>query len=81
MIGARFAAPTVALLTIATWLLDFLGPALRLPDLVQQLALSAHMGLPMVGLWDRAGIVACAALALGGVALGAVGLTRRDLRA
>jgi ABC-2 type transport system permease protein len=79
LFGARFAGPTVALLTILTWLLDFLGPNLDLPDAVQQLALSSHMGLPMVGVWDTAGIVACVVLAVGGVAAGAWGMSRRDI--
>ena len=77
--GARFAGPTVALLTILTWLLDFLGPNLDLPDVVQQLALSSHMGLPMVGVWDAVGMAACAVLAVGGAAVGAWGMRRRDI--
>jgi ABC-2 type transport system permease protein len=80
LFGARYAAPTVAGLTILTWLLDFLGPNLDLPDAVQQLALSSHMGLPMVGVWDVAGIVACVTLGVGGGVVGAWGFTRRDLR-
>lgn len=80
LFGARFAAPTVALVTIATWLLDFLGPNLDLPDAVAQLALSSHMGMPMVGVWDAAGVVACLVLAVGGIALGALAFARRDLR-
>ena len=81
LFGARFAAPAVALLTIVTWLFDFLGPALDLPDAVAQLALSSHMGLPMVGVWDAAGVATCLVLAAGGLALGAWGMQRRDLGA
>ena len=81
LFGARFAAPAVALLTIVTWLFDFLGPALDLPEVVAQLALSSHMGLPMVGVWDAAGVAACLVLAAGGLALGAWGMQRRDLGA
>ena len=79
LFGARFAGPTVALLTILTWLLDFLGPNLDLPDAVQQLALSSHMGLPMVGVWDAVGMATCVVLAVGGTAVGAWGMRRRDI--
>jgi hypothetical protein len=76
---SSWAAPAVALLTIATWFIDTIVPAFRLPDVVHQLALSAHYGLPMLGRWDVAGIAVSVALAVGGVALGAWGFTRRDL--
>lgn len=37
------------------------------------------MGQPMVGIWDPVGIVLCLALAFGGLAVGALGMHRRDL--
>ncbi len=77
---ASWAAPAVALLTIVTWFVDTIAPALRLPDVVHQLALSAHYGLPMLGRWDVAGLAATAALAVGGVVVGAWAFQRRDLR-
>jgi len=77
--GAWLAAPTVLALAIGTFLVDLLAPALRLPDWVEQLALTAHLGKPMVGSWDGAGIVACLVLAIGGVALAAWGMNRRDV--
>ena len=46
---------------------------------MQDLALSAHYGLPMVGQWDVAGVVASLVIAVGGVAIGAWGFARRDL--
>ena len=55
--GASFAAPTVLAVAIATFLVDLLAPALHLPDWVEQLALTAHLGRPMVGSWDAAGTV------------------------
>ncbi len=73
------AAPVVVVVGIGTFLVDFLAEALRLPDWVQQLALSSHMGEPMVGSWDVAGIVACLALAIGGLGLGLWGMHRRDV--
>ena len=38
------------------------------------------MGQPMVGVWDATGIVACLVLAAGGLAIGTLAFTRRDLR-
>jgi ABC-2 type transport system permease protein len=76
---SAWAAPAVALLTIVTWFIDTIVPAFNLPDVVHQLALSAHYGLPMLGQWDAAGLAASVALAVGGVALGAWGFGRRDL--
>lgn len=80
LLGPGFAAPTVAGLTIVTWLIDLVGGDLGVPDAVHQLALSSHMGQPMLGSWDVGGIVACVLLAAGGTALGTWGFARRDLR-
>jgi hypothetical protein len=46
---------------------------------VRDLALTAHYGLPMVGQWNAAGIVASLVFAIGGVAIEAWGFARRDL--
>jgi polyether ionophore transport system permease protein len=77
---SSWAAPAVALLTIGTWFVDTIIPAFKLPDVVHELALSAHYGLPMLGQWDVAGLAASALLAVGGVAIGASAFRRRDLR-
>jgi ABC-2 type transport system permease protein len=79
VVRAGLAGPVVALVTILTWLFDFLGPALSLPDPIQQLALSSHLGQPMIGIWDPGGIVACLVLAVGGIVVGVWGIRRRDL--
>jgi ABC-2 type transport system permease protein len=73
------AGEIAAVLVVATYLIDLLAPPLNLPDWVHQLALTSHMGQPMVGAWDPVGIVACLAIAIGGVALGAAGMRRRDV--
>jgi ABC-2 type transport system permease protein len=73
------AAEIAALVVVATYLLDLVAPPLNLPDWVHQLALTAHLGQPMLGKWDPVGIVACAVLAIGGILLGAWGMTRRDV--
>ncbi|HTK43878.1 MAG TPA: hypothetical protein VL749_00805 [Patescibacteria group bacterium] len=72
-------AEIVAVLVIATYLLDLLAPPLHLPDWVHQLALTAHFGTPMLGQWDPVGVVACLALAVGGTTVGAWGIGRRDI--
>ena len=73
------AAEIAALVVVATYLLDLVAPPLNLPDWVHQLALTAHLGQPMLGEWDPVGIVACAVLAIGGILLGAWGMARRDV--
>ena len=73
------AAEVTAVLVVVTYLIDLLAPPLNLPDWFHQLALTAHMGQPMIGVWDPVGVVACVVLAVGGIALGAWGVTRRDI--
>jgi ABC-2 type transport system permease protein len=73
------AAEIAALVVVATYLIDLIAPALQLPDWVHQLALTAHLGQPMVGRWDLVGVVACLVIAVGGVLLGAWGMRRRDV--
>jgi ABC-2 type transport system permease protein len=73
------AAELVAVLVIATFLVNLLAPALDLPDWIHQLALTAHLGQPMVGIWDIPGMLACVVIAIGGLLLGAWGLQRRDV--
>jgi len=78
--GTGAAGPAVALLTVIIWFDGIIAPALGLPDVVRELALTTHYGQPMLGVWDPAGIVASIVLAVGGVAVGAWGFQRRDLR-
>lgn len=77
--GAGVAAPTVLAIAIGTFLLDFLAPAMNLPGWVEQLALTNHLGSPMVGTWDLVGVIACLVLAVGGVAAGSLAMARRDV--
>jgi ABC-2 type transport system permease protein len=73
------AAELAALAVIATYLLDLLAPPLNWPDWVHQFALSTHFGMPMTGQWDGVGIVASLVILIGGTALGAWGMARRDV--
>jgi len=74
-----WAAELVAAFVIATFLVNLLAPALEMPGWVQDLALTAHLGQPMIGQWDVGGMVACAVIAVGGILLGAWGMSRRDV--
>ena len=74
-----WAAEIVAAFVIATFLLYLLAPALDLPEWVAELALTAHLGQPMIGNWDWVGMALCAAIAVGGIVVGAWGLARRDV--
>jgi ABC-2 type transport system permease protein len=76
---ASLAAEIAALVVVATYLLDLVAPPLKLPDWLHQLALTAHFGRPMVGEWDMVGVAACLVIAVGGILLGAWGMTRRDV--
>jgi putative exporter of polyketide antibiotics len=73
------AAGVTAFLVIATLLIDTLGAALKLPDFVLELSLYKHLGQPIAGVFDPVGIVAALVMVVGGLALCAVGLTRRDI--
>jgi ABC-2 type transport system permease protein len=73
------AAEIAAMVVLVTYLIDLVAPPLGLPDWVHQLALTAHLGQPMVGQWDPVGIGACLVIAVGGIAIGAWGVTRRDI--
>ena len=73
------AAEIAALAVVATYLIDLLAPPLKLPDWVHQLALTAHLGQPMIGQWDVPGVIACLVIAVGGILIGALGMTRRDI--
>lgn len=73
------AGEIAAVAVVATYLVDLLAPPLNLPDWIHQLALTSHLGQPMVGEWDAAGIAACAVVAVGGIALGSWGMQRRDV--
>jgi ABC-2 type transport system permease protein len=76
---ASIAAEAVAIVVIVTYLIDLLAPAFGLPEWVRQLALTSHLGQPMVGIWDWPGMILCAAIALGGLLIGAWAVRRRDV--
>jgi ABC-2 type transport system permease protein len=81
VVGTRFAAPVIVVIVLLTWFAQLVGPLLGLPEFVQNLALTNHIGQPMVGMWDWGGVALLLGIAVLGIAVGAVALKRRDLRA
>jgi ABC-2 type transport system permease protein len=81
VLRTSWAAPAVVIFLVATWFVQLLGPLLGLPELVRELALTAHFGQPMVGVWDLGGVAAALVIAVAGIGIGAWGFARRDLRA
>jgi len=80
LVRASIAAPVVILLTVGTFLITLFAVSLDLPEFVADLALSSHFGSPLVGEWDLAGVGASLVLGIGGLLVGAWGLSRRDVR-
>ena len=80
LVGPTWAAPVVFTVALADFLVDVLAPALGAPGWVQQLALTAHLGQPMIGAWNAGGMFACAVLAVTGLLCGAWGMRRRDVQ-
>jgi putative exporter of polyketide antibiotics len=79
LVRSSLAAVVTAFLVIATFVIDTLGAALKLPDPIIQLSLYKHLGQPMAGIFDPVGIAVAAAMVIVGVAVCAFGLTRRDI--
>jgi ABC-2 type transport system permease protein len=80
LVRPSLAAAAVIVVVVGLLLLDILGPLLELPDWVRELALASQYGEPMVGSWEATGVIASLVLAFGGIAIGAWGFARRDLR-
>jgi hypothetical protein len=82
-LGPNGAGKTTAVasggLAIAFYLVDTLGAAFQLPTAILDLSLTRHLGHPMIGTYDPAGVVVCFVLPVGGVTLGAWGIQRRDV--
>jgi ABC-2 type transport system permease protein len=79
LLRASVAGPVVLVVTIGMFLVDLVAPALRLPDWVANLAITSHLGRPMMGEWAWPGLALCLLLAVGGLAVGAWGMSRRDV--
>lgn len=79
LVRPGLAAPTTLILGLAFFLWDLIGSIAGFPDELLDLALNRHLGEPILGQFDGPGMVACAALAIGGIALCAAGMRRRDI--
>lgn len=79
LVRPSLAAPVTIILGLAFYLWDLIGSILKFPDELVDLALNRHLGRPMVGSYDEVGMLVCAALAIGGVLLCAMGMRRRDI--
>jgi ABC-2 type transport system permease protein len=79
IVSTAFAAEVIAAIVILTFVIDLIAPPLKLPDWVHQIALTSHLGQPMIGTWDPVGMAACVAIAAGGLLLASWGFSRRDI--
>jgi putative exporter of polyketide antibiotics len=79
LVRPNLAAPVTIALALGFFLWDLIGSIAKFPDVLLDLALNRHLGQPMLGQYDWPGMAVCAALAIGGVALCAVGMARRDV--
>ncbi|HEX5589816.1 MAG TPA: hypothetical protein VFX65_05965 [Candidatus Limnocylindrales bacterium] len=79
LVRPSLAAPVTLVLALGFYLLDLIGTILEWPEPILDIALQRHLGRPMVGTLDPGGMVLCAAIAIGGVVLCAVGMRRRDV--
>jgi ABC-2 type transport system permease protein len=80
LVGTRFAGIAAGGVAVTWFLLDLLGALLNLPEWVVTLSLNGHLGQPLLGEYDAAGIAASVVLTVGGLVVGAWGWTRRDVR-
>ena len=79
VVSTALAAEVIAAIVILTFVIDLLAPALKWPDWVHQIALTSHLGQPMIGSWDWVGMGACVLIAVGGLLLAGWGFSRRDI--
>jgi ABC-2 type transport system permease protein len=79
LVRPSLAGPVTVGLGLGFYLFELIGSILRLPEQVLNLALNRHLGQPIIGVYDGPGLLVCAVLAFGGLAVGAIGLRRRDI--
>ena len=79
VVRPALAGPVTLVAGLGFFLFDLVGSILKLPKEVLDLALNRHLGQPMLGHPDGPGVALCAAIAVGGVLLCALGMRRRDI--
>ncbi len=79
LVRPSLAAPVTLGLGLTFFLWDLIGTIVRFPEEILDLALNRHLGQPILGQFDWPGMAICAAFALGGISLCAIGMHRRDI--
>ncbi|MEO8274145.1 MAG: hypothetical protein ABI620_08760 [Chloroflexota bacterium] len=79
LVRPSLAAPATLVVALTFFLWELIGSIVGLSDELLDLALSRHLGQPILGQFDGPGMAACAIIAIGGIALCAVGMRRRDI--
>jgi putative exporter of polyketide antibiotics len=79
LVRPSLAAPVTLVVALTFFLWDLIGSIVGLPEEVLDLALNRHLGQPILGQFDGPGMAACVILAVGGIALCAIGMRRRDI--
>jgi len=79
VVRSSLAAPVAAVFAIGTLVIDLFGPALDLPEQILDLSIVKQLGQPMAGVYEPTGIVASVVIIVAGLAIGALGIRRRDV--
>jgi ABC-2 type transport system permease protein len=79
LVRPSLAGPVTLILGLGFYLYDLIGTILEWPSEVLDVALNRHLGRPMIGEYDEAGMLLLGAIAVGGVLLCAAGMRRRDI--
>ena len=79
LVRPSLAAPVTLITALAFFLWELIGSIAKFPDEVLDLALSRHLGKPMLAQYDWPGMALCAALVIGGMLVCAYGMRRRDI--
>ncbi len=79
LVRPGLAAPVALIVALAFFLWELIGTIAQFPDEVLDIALQRHLGQPILGEYDWPGMAVCLAVAIGGIALCAIGMRRRDI--
>jgi putative exporter of polyketide antibiotics len=79
VVRASLAGPVTFVVGLTFFLWELIGTIAGFPEEILDLALNRHLGQPILGQFDGPGMVACAVLAIGGLAVCAAGMRRRDV--
>ena len=79
LVRPSLAAPVALIFAIGFFLWELIGSIVGLSEELLDLALQRHLGQPILGQFDVPGMAICALLAVGGITLCAIGMSRRDI--